>query len=198
MLNTPLLSQMSQKLNIHAMRKILRESFASCEGPTSNRRKSTIWPENRFLKKKTKKSLFRHLKYTVPIKFLSKSRLSTKFFLLVFLVISEPGSRIYIVKSAILIFWAFLPIFSALLGIVIDNIECFEPFLPLWEHFWNRVLVQLNCTSDLTPHFWKEKRDWEKYQLIKISIRLERKIEILRKISIDKKGKVKGIKHEDW
>ena len=26
-----------------------------------------------------------------------------------------------------------------------------EPFLPLWEHFWNWVSVQLNCTPDLTP-----------------------------------------------
>ena len=28
---------------------------------------------------------------------------------------------------------------------------CLGPFLPLWEHFWNPVYVQLNCTSDLTP-----------------------------------------------
>ena len=34
-----------------------------------------------------------------------------RFFLLQFLVISELGSRIYIVKSAILVFWAFLLIF---------------------------------------------------------------------------------------
>ena len=71
-----------------------------------------------------------------------------------FLVISELGSRIYIVKSAILIFWVFLPIFLheiTLQAIDIDNIGCLEPFLPLWEHFWNRVSVQLNCASDLTP-----------------------------------------------
>ena len=70
-----------------------------------------------------------------------------------FLVISELGSRIYIVKSAILIFWVFLPIFLheiTLQAIDIDNIGCLEPFLPLWEHFWNRVSVQLNCASDLT------------------------------------------------
>ena len=119
---------------------------------------------------------------------LSKSRFSDPFFWR-FLVISGLGSRIYIVKSAILSFWVFLSTFLheiTLKAIDIDNIGCLEPFLPLWEHFWNRVPVQLNCTSDLAPHFGKEKRDWEKYQLIKISIRLERKIEILRKISIDK------------
>ena len=33
----------------------------------------------------------------------------------------------------------------------IDNIGCLEPFLPLWEHFWNRVSAGLNCASDLTP-----------------------------------------------
>ena len=83
---------------------------------------------------------------------LSKSRLSDPFFGR-FLVISELGSRIYIVKSAILIFWVFLPIFLheiTLQAIDIDNIGCLEPFLPLWEHFWNRVSVQLNCASDLT------------------------------------------------
>ena len=40
---------------------------------------------------------------------------------------------------------------GALFFAVIDNIGCLEPFLPLWEHFWNRVSVELNCTSDLTP-----------------------------------------------
>ena len=51
-----------------------------------------------------------------------------------FLVISELRSRIYIVKSAILIFWVFLLIFLykiTLLTTDIDNIECLEPFLPL-------------------------------------------------------------------
>ena len=33
----------------------------------------------------------------------------------------------------------------------IDNIGCLEPFLPLWEHFWNRVSLQLKCTPDMTP-----------------------------------------------
>ena len=31
-----------------------------------------------------------------------------------------------------------------------ESIGCLEPFLPLWEHFWNRISVQLNCTPDLT------------------------------------------------
>ena len=50
--------------------------------------------------------------------------------------------------------WVFLLIFLhefTLLAIDIDNIGWLEPFLPLWEHFWNRVSVQLNCASDLTP-----------------------------------------------
>ena len=37
-----------------------------------------------------------------------------------------------------------------LLTIDIDNIGCLEQFLLLWEHFWNRISVQLNCASDLT------------------------------------------------
>ena len=59
-----------------------------------------------------------------------------------------------IVKSAFLIFRVFLLIFLheiTLKAIDIDNIGCLEPFLQLWEHFWNRVSVQLNCASDLTP-----------------------------------------------
>ena len=83
---------------------------------------------------------------------LSKSRFSDPFFWR-FLVISGLGSRIYIVKSAILSFWVFLSTFLheiTLKAIDIDNIGCLEPFLPLWEHFWNRVSVQLNCASDLT------------------------------------------------
>ena len=36
-------------------------------------------------------------------------------------------------------------------AIDIDNIGCLEPFLPIWEHFWNRGSVQLNCIPDLTP-----------------------------------------------
>ena len=46
-------------------------------------------------------------------------------------------SRIYIVKSAILIILVFLLIFLheiSLWAIDIDNIGCLEPFLPLWEH----------------------------------------------------------------
>ena len=84
---------------------------------------------------------------------LSKSRFSDPFFWR-FLVISGLGSRIYIVKSAILSFWVFLSTFLheiTLKAIDIDNIGCLEPFLPLWEHFWNRVSVDLNCASDLTP-----------------------------------------------
>ena len=49
-------------------------------------------------------------------------------------MISELGSRIYIVKSAILVFWLFLLIFVyeiTLLAIDIDNIGCLEPLLPL-------------------------------------------------------------------
>ena len=68
-----------------------------------------------------------------------------------FLVISGLGSQIYIVKSAILIFWVFLSIFLheiTLLAIDIDNIGCLELF---FGHFWNWVSLQLNCTSDLTP-----------------------------------------------
>ena len=46
-----------------------------------------------------------------------------------------------------------------LLAIDIDNIGCLEPFLPLWEHFWNRVSVELNCASDLTPRLkWCSKK----------------------------------------
>ena len=84
---------------------------------------------------------------------LSKSRFSDPFFGR-FLVISGLGSQIYIVKSAILSFWVFLSTFLheiTLKAIDIDNIGCLEPFLPLWEHFWNRVSVELNCASDLTP-----------------------------------------------
>ena len=84
---------------------------------------------------------------------LSKSRFSDPFFWR-FLVISGLGSRIYIVKSAILSFWVFLSTFLheiTLKAIDIDNIGCLEPFLPLWKHFWIRVSVQLNCASDLTP-----------------------------------------------
>ena len=40
---------------------------------------------------------------------------------------------------------------GGLLAIDIDKIGCLEPFLPLWEHFWNRVSVELNYASDLTP-----------------------------------------------
>ena len=36
-------------------------------------------------------------------------------------------------------------------AIDIDNNGCLEPFLPIWEHFWNRGSVQLNCIPDLTP-----------------------------------------------
>ena len=84
---------------------------------------------------------------------LSKSRFSDPFFWR-FLVISGLGSQIYIVKSAILSFWVFLSTFLheiTLKAIDIDNIGCLEPFLPLWEHFWNRVSMELNCASDLTP-----------------------------------------------
>ena len=84
---------------------------------------------------------------------LSKSRFSDPFFGR-FLVISGLGSQIYIVKSAILSFWVFLSTFLheiTLKAIDIDNIGCLEPFLPLWEHFWNRVSVELNCALDLTP-----------------------------------------------
>ena len=52
----------------------------------------------------------------------------------VFLVISELGSQIYIVKSAILIFFVFLLIFLyeiTMSAIDIGNIGCLEPFLPL-------------------------------------------------------------------
>ena len=99
-----------------------------------------------------------HPKYTIPIqKKLSKSRLSDPFFWW-FLVISELGSRIYIVKSAILSFECFFRFFLheiTLSAIDIDNIGCLEPFLPPWEHFWNRVSVQLYCASDLTlRHIW--------------------------------------------
>ena len=64
---------------------------------------------------------------------LSKSRFSDPFFWQ-FLVISELGSRIYIVKLAILIFLVFLSIFLheiTLQAIDIDNIGCLELFLPL-------------------------------------------------------------------
>ena len=44
-------------------------------------------------------------------------------------VISEAGSQIYVVKSAILIAWAFLLIF--LYAIDMDKIACLEPFLAL-------------------------------------------------------------------
>ena len=97
---------------------------------------------------------WRHPKYTIPMKKkLSKSRFSDPFFGR-FLFISGLGSQIYIVKSAILSFWVFLSTFLheiTLKAIDIDNIGCLEPFLPLWEHFWNRVSVELNCASDLTP-----------------------------------------------
>ena len=86
-----------------------------------------------------------------------KSRFSDPFFWR-FLVISGLWSRIYIVKSEILSFWVFLSTFLheiTLKAIDIDNIGCLEPFLPLWEHFWNRVSVQLYCASDLTlRHIW--------------------------------------------
>ena len=87
-----------------------------------------------------------------PKKKIPQSRFSDPFFWR-FLVISGLGSRIYIVKSAILSFWVFLSTFLheiTLKAIDIDNIGCLEPFLPLWERFWNRVSVQLNCASDLT------------------------------------------------
>ena len=87
-----------------------------------------------------------HPKHTRP--------LSAKLFW-VFLVISELRSRIYIDKSAIFDFLVFLWIFlhevDTLYAIDIDNIGCLKPFLPHWEHFWNRVSMQLNCTPDLTP-----------------------------------------------
>ena len=67
------------------------------------------------------------------------------------------------VKSAILFFWVFLSIFLheiTLYVIDTDNIGCLEPFLPLWEHFWNSVSVQLNCASDLTPRHNKTRCLW--------------------------------------
>ena len=58
------------------------------------------------------------------------------------------------VKTATLIFLVFLSIFLhgiKLLAIDFDKIGRLEPFLPLWQHFWNLVSAQLYCTSDLTP-----------------------------------------------
>ena len=63
-------------------------------------------------------------------------------------------SKYHIVKSAILSFRVFLSTFLheiTLWAKDIDNSGCLEQFLPLWELFWNRVSVQLNCASDLTP-----------------------------------------------
>ena len=67
-------------------------------------------------------------------KMFSANRDQVQSFFWVFLVISELGSQIYIVKSAILIFWVFLSIFLheiTLLAIDIDNIGYLETFLPL-------------------------------------------------------------------
>ena len=40
-----------------------------------------------------------------------------------------------------------------------DTIVCLQPFLPLWEHFQNRVSVHINCTPDPTPRlrltYWR-------------------------------------------
>ena len=37
--------------------------------------------------------------------------------------------------------------------------------LPLWEHFWNRVSVQLNCTLDLTP---RPNDNWRRVPLLAV------------------------------
>ena len=49
--------------------------------------------------------------------------------------------------------WRWPVLNTCTLCIDIDNIGCLEPFLTLWEHFWIRVSVQLNCTSDLAPRY---------------------------------------------
>ena len=105
-----------------------------------------------------------------------------------FLVISGLGSRIYIVKSAILSFWVFLSTFLheiTLKAIDIDNIGCLEPFLPLWEHFWNWVSVELNCALDLTPRL--------KDQASLLSIALRSPPNILEKVPLRKMAKDNGL-----
>ena len=87
------------------------------------------------------------LYHTYTNNWVHRDRLIRVFFWQYF-VISELGCQNCIVKSALLICWVFLLIFFGWNHI--DNTGRLEPFLPLWEH-WNRVSVQLNCTSDLTP-----------------------------------------------
>ena len=76
----------------------------------------------------------RHLKYTIPIQKKWVNRDWVTRFFWQFLVISELGSQIYMVISAILVCWAFILIlFHGITLSVIDinSIGCLEPFLPL-------------------------------------------------------------------
>ena len=90
---------------------------------------------------------------------MSKSRLSDPcFFVAIFGYFWGRGPNLYSKSSDFgflsLSFDFFLHEIT-LSAIDIDNIGCLEPFLPPWEHFWNRVSVQLYCASDLTlRHIW--------------------------------------------
>ena len=78
-----------------------------------------------------------HLLYTIPFKKIEQIAIEWSFFWAI-LVISEVGSPDYIAKSAffkIWVFWVISMHYITLFVIDLDNIRCWELFLPLYDHF---------------------------------------------------------------